>query len=109
MTEKAASIVGNDQWQSAMLGVGRSLPRACGIVVEKLFAATNGVWMVLAAAFIFVPGIQRMRRNELRAPLAFWAFHLAVLLWFYTRSGYLSGRHTSCFWQLQWPFSQPEL
>jgi len=69
--------------------LGRSLLNLLG----KLSDSLNGVWLVLGAAYLFLPDRRRLRSGWLAAPLLFWTMHTVACIWLDMKYGYLSRRH----------------
>lgn len=65
------------------------LPRLLGRLNDSL----NTIWLLMAMAYGFIPDRPRLRRRDLPLPLGVWSLHIAVLLWLFSNTGYISGRH----------------
>ena len=71
-----------------------NLIRPVGAVMEKIGISMRYLWLVPALIYPFLGAARRDRRWCTGPPAYLFLFHLAVLIWFQHRSGYLSHRHT---------------
>ncbi len=80
--------------QIAVAEHAAELGRSLLYLLSKLFDSLNGVWFVLGAIYLFLPGRwRRLHWDRLSAPLVLWAIHAAACLWVEMKFGYLSRRH----------------
>jgi hypothetical protein len=80
----------------AQIGItqpARNLAEALLRFVAKLSDSLNGVWLVLGALYLMLPGRRRLRRSWLAVPLLLWMLHSLLCVFLYMKFGYLSRRH----------------